>query len=115
MGEPAGTADARDDDEPLPRDSQLGEHLLDEPILGIFRDYRTRGGAVYYDLDRYQRRSVLPLVYFQNIADYVRNGGALLVAAGPVGAEEGKGGLTVESKIAGLALVLIGAVMVQKG
>ena len=34
-------------------------------------------------LDRYQRRSVLPLIYFQNIADYVRNGGALLVAAGP--------------------------------
>lgn len=34
-------------------------------------------------LDRYQRRSVLPLVYFENIADYVRRGGALLVAAGP--------------------------------
>lgn len=34
-------------------------------------------------LDRYQRRSVLPLVYFDNIADYVRRGGALLVAAGP--------------------------------
>lgn len=34
-------------------------------------------------LDRYQRRSVLPLIYFENIADYVRGGGALLVAAGP--------------------------------
>ncbi|MEO0382233.1 MAG: hypothetical protein AAF234_01665 [Pseudomonadota bacterium] len=34
-------------------------------------------------LDRYQRRSVLPLIYFENIADYVRRGGALLVAAGP--------------------------------
>jgi hypothetical protein len=34
-------------------------------------------------LDRYQRRSVLPLAYFENIADYVRRGGALLVAAGP--------------------------------
>lgn len=34
-------------------------------------------------LDRYQRRSVLPLIYFENIAGYVRRGGALLVAAGP--------------------------------
>lgn len=34
-------------------------------------------------LDRYRRRSVLPPVYYQNIATYVRDGGALLVAAGP--------------------------------
>jgi lipoprotein-anchoring transpeptidase ErfK/SrfK len=33
--------------------------------------------------DRYQHRGVLPLLYFDNIARYVRNGGALLVAAGP--------------------------------
>ncbi len=33
--------------------------------------------------DRYQRRGVLPIVYFDNIARYVRDGGALLVAAGP--------------------------------
>lgn len=33
--------------------------------------------------DRYQRRGVLPLIYFDNIADYVRNGGAVLVASGP--------------------------------
>ncbi|MBV6657958.1 MAG: hypothetical protein KI785_09345 [Devosiaceae bacterium] len=39
-------------------------------------------------LDRYQRRSVLPLVYFDNIADYVRRGGALLIAAGPEFADE---------------------------
>jgi hypothetical protein len=39
-------------------------------------------------LDRYQRRSVLPLVYFDNIANYVRRGGALLVAAGPEFADE---------------------------
>lgn len=39
-------------------------------------------------LDRYQRRSVLPLVYFNNIADYVRGGGALLIAAGPEFANE---------------------------
>ena len=33
--------------------------------------------------DRYQRRGVLPSIYFDNIARYVENGGALLVAAGP--------------------------------
>ncbi len=33
--------------------------------------------------DRYRRRSVLPLLYFDNIARYVNDGGALLVAAGP--------------------------------
>ena len=33
--------------------------------------------------DRYQRRGVLPLAYLANIADYVKNGGAVLVAAGP--------------------------------
>ncbi len=33
--------------------------------------------------DRYQRRGVLPSVYFDNISRYVRDGGALLVAAGP--------------------------------
>ncbi len=33
--------------------------------------------------DRYQHRGVLPLLYFDNISEYVRGGGALLVAAGP--------------------------------
>ncbi len=33
--------------------------------------------------DRYARQGVLPLVYFDNIAKYVRDGGAVLVAAGP--------------------------------
>ncbi len=33
--------------------------------------------------DRYARQGVLPIVYFDNIAKYVRNGGAVLVAAGP--------------------------------
>jgi len=35
---------------------QIGDQLLDEPILGVFRDYRTRGGAVYYSLTRFQER-----------------------------------------------------------
>ena len=33
--------------------------------------------------DRYQHRDVLPLLYYDYIAEYVENGGALLVAAGP--------------------------------
>ncbi len=33
--------------------------------------------------DRYARQGVLPVMYFDNIAKYVRNGGAVLVAAGP--------------------------------
>src|SRR4029077_15300977 len=33
--------------------------------------------------DRYARQGVLPLVYLENVAKYVRNGGAVLVAAGP--------------------------------
>ncbi len=35
---------------------QIGRHLFDERILGVFRDYRTRGGAVYYSLTHYQQR-----------------------------------------------------------
>jgi hypothetical protein len=33
--------------------------------------------------DRYARQGVLPVIYFDNIAKYVRDGGAVLVAAGP--------------------------------
>ncbi|MGQ7794241.1 hypothetical protein ACUN0C_17680 [Faunimonas sp. B44] len=33
--------------------------------------------------DRYQRRGVLPIMYYDNLARYVRDGGAVLVAAGP--------------------------------
>src|SRR3954468_21836925 len=33
--------------------------------------------------DRYARQGVLPIAYFDNIAKYVREGGAVLVAAGP--------------------------------
>ena len=37
--------------------------------------------------DRYARQGVLPIIYFDNIARYVRDGGAVLVAAGPDYAE----------------------------
>jgi putative ABC transport system permease protein len=34
----------------------IGPQVLDEPILGVFRDYRTRGGAVYFSLQHYRQR-----------------------------------------------------------
>lgn len=39
--------------------------------------------------DRYSRRGVLPILYFENIARYVRDGGAVLLAAGPEFSNEG--------------------------
>ncbi|MGB7285851.1 MAG: hypothetical protein WBC71_02865 [Salaquimonas sp.] len=39
--------------------------------------------------DRYSRRGVLPILYFDNIARYVRDGGAVLLAAGPEFSAEG--------------------------
>ncbi|MEP4194488.1 MAG: hypothetical protein ABJL99_02515 [Aliishimia sp.] len=33
--------------------------------------------------DRYKRRGILPAIYLDNVANYVREGGAVLVAAGP--------------------------------
>ncbi len=33
--------------------------------------------------DRYKRRGILPSAYLENVASYVQNGGAVLIAAGP--------------------------------
>jgi hypothetical protein len=33
--------------------------------------------------DRYKRRGILPAIYFDNVRQYVENGGAVLVSAGP--------------------------------
>ncbi|MHC0053518.1 hypothetical protein [Actibacterium sp. D379-3] len=33
--------------------------------------------------DRYKRRGILPTVYLENVRDYVKKGGAVLIAAGP--------------------------------
>jgi putative ABC transport system permease protein len=35
---------------------QIRGETLDEPILGVFRDYRTQGGVVYSSLAHYQQR-----------------------------------------------------------
>ncbi|MFD1333610.1 hypothetical protein ACFQ4O_16530, partial [Methylopila musalis] len=39
--------------------------------------------------DRYARQGILPMIYFENIARYVRDGGAVLVASGPDYAQPG--------------------------
>lgn len=44
--------------------------------------------------DRYQHRGVLPILYYDYIAEYVRNGGALLIAAGPEHASQDSIALT---------------------
>ncbi|HSZ73624.1 MAG TPA: hypothetical protein VK779_02305 [Rhizomicrobium sp.] len=53
---------------------QLFDEKLDQFDLVIF--------------DRYRERGILPLAYFDNIARYVENGGALLVSSGPEFAED---------------------------
>lgn len=45
-------------------------------------------------LDRFDNYGILPFEYFQNIARYVEEGGALLIAAGPEFADEGSLALT---------------------
>jgi putative ABC transport system permease protein len=35
---------------------RIRDRVLDQPILGVFRDYRTQGGAVYYSRDHYRQR-----------------------------------------------------------
>jgi hypothetical protein len=44
--------------------------------------------------DRYKHRGVLPILYYDYIAQYVQNGGALLIAAGPEHAGEDSIALT---------------------
>ncbi len=44
--------------------------------------------------DRYQHRGVLPILYYDYIAEYVKKGGALLIAAGPEHASEDSIALT---------------------
>ena len=55
--------------------------LIAFPIRELFEIKLNEFDLVIFD--RYQRRGVLPRIYLENIADYVRNGGALLSAEGP--------------------------------
>ncbi len=55
--------------------------LIAFPTRELFAEKLDEFDLVIFD--RYQRRGVLPLVYLANVVNYVENGGAVLVAAGP--------------------------------
>jgi hypothetical protein len=55
--------------------------LIAFPTADLFGRKITEFDLIVFD--RYSNQSVLPLVYFDNIVRYVREGGALLLAAGP--------------------------------
>ena len=61
--------------------------LIAFPTRELFSDKLSQFDLVIFD--RYQQQGVLPLPYFDNIAKYVQNGGAVLVAAGPDYAAQG--------------------------
>ena len=65
--------------------SQLS--LIAFPTRELFQEKIDEFDLIIFD--RYRRRGVLPISYFDNIARYVENGGALLVAAGPDFADQG--------------------------
>ena len=55
--------------------------LIAFPTRELFMDSVDDFDLIIFD--RYRRRGILPLSYFDNIRRYVEDGGALLVAAGP--------------------------------
>ena len=60
--------------------------LIAFPTRELFIDKLNQFDLVIFD--RYRRQAILPDTYIANIAEYVRSGGALLVASGPDYAEE---------------------------
>src|SRR6201747_3089542 len=60
--------------------------LIQFPTRELFAEKLSEFDLVI--LDRYQNRDILPLAYFDNIARYVENGGALLLSSGPGFADE---------------------------
>jgi hypothetical protein len=61
--------------------------LIAFPTRELFSEKINQFDLIIFD--RYQHRGVLPILYFDNIARYVRDGGALLIAAGPDYANDG--------------------------
>ncbi|MCC6982154.1 MAG: hypothetical protein IT535_02680 [Bauldia sp.] len=55
--------------------------LIAFPTRELFQEKIAEFDLIIFD--RYNRRGILPLLYFDNIARYVEGGGALLVAGGP--------------------------------
>ncbi len=61
--------------------------LIAFPTKELFVDKLSKFDLVIFD--RYRRESVLPDSYLANVSEYVRNGGAMLIASGPDFAEAG--------------------------
>ena len=55
--------------------------LIAFPTRELFAEKINQFDLIIFD--RYSQEGVLPVIYFDNIAQYVRDGGALLVASGP--------------------------------
>ncbi len=55
--------------------------LIAFPTRELFQDKLDDFDLIIFD--RYRRRGVLPDIYLQNVAEYVRRGGAVLTAVGP--------------------------------
>src|SRR6202044_3944974 len=55
--------------------------LIAFPTRELFQQKMDQFQPIIFD--RSARQGVLPMIYFDNIARYVRDGGAVLVAAGP--------------------------------
>lgn len=55
--------------------------LISFPVRELFQEKLGQFHLIIFD--RYRRRGVIRAHFLQNIADYVRQGGALMVAAGP--------------------------------
>ena len=55
--------------------------LIAFPTRELFIDKIDEFDLIIFD--RYKRRGILPSLYLQNVRNYVENGGAVLVAAGP--------------------------------
>ena len=56
--------------------------LIAFPIKELFEVKLKQFDLIIFD--RYEQRGILPQLYYRNIAEYVRGGGALLDASGPV-------------------------------
>lgn len=55
--------------------------LIAFPTKELFVDKIEEFDLIVFD--RYRRRGILPMSYLENVRDYVRRGGAVLIAAGP--------------------------------
>ena len=55
--------------------------LIAFPTRELFVDKIDEFDLIIFD--RYRRRGIMPMSYLENVRDYVRKGGAVLVAAGP--------------------------------